>query len=139
MASQRQITLTCTIIGALGHYRNGTVSEHNTVLSPLRKRHAPELIYVATYTCRPGAVSVMAKKPMIFVVKTVYWPNAGLVLQILNGTNSIQPLLTGTGPIHHCSLGSGQRFSNSENCCGSENAKPPKFFWDMEGHRVNFR
>ena len=28
---------------------------------------------------------------------------------------------------------------NSENCCGSENAMPPKIFWDMEGHRGHFR
>ena len=34
---------------------------------------------------------------------------------------------------------SGSIFSNSENYCGSENAMPQKFFWDMEGHRVNFR
>ena len=34
---------------------------------------------------------------------------------------------------------SGPKFSNSENCCGSENAMPPKMFWDMEGHRSNFR
>ena len=34
---------------------------------------------------------------------------------------------------------SGPKFSNSENCCGSENAMPPKFFWDMQGHRGNFR
>ena len=32
---------------------------------------------------------------------------------------------------------SGPKFSNSENCCGSENAMPPKIFWDMEGHRGN--
>ena len=25
-----------------------------------------------------------------------------------------------------------QKFSNSENCCGSENAMPPTFFWDMD-------
>ena len=31
------------------------------------------------------------------------------------------------------------KFSNSENCCGSENAMPPKIFWDMEGHRGHFR
>ena len=31
---------------------------------------------------------------------------------------------------------SGPKFSNSENCCGSENAMPPKIFWDMEGHRA---
>ena len=24
---------------------------------------------------------------------------------------------------------SGPKFSNSENCCGSENAMPPKIFW----------
>ena len=34
---------------------------------------------------------------------------------------------------------SGPKFSNSENCCGSENAMPPKIFWDMEGHRSHFR
>ena len=34
---------------------------------------------------------------------------------------------------------SGPKFSNSENCCGSENAMPPKIFWDMEGHRGHFR
>ena len=34
---------------------------------------------------------------------------------------------------------SGPKFSNSENCCGSKNAMPPKIFWDMEGHRGNFR
>ena len=28
----------------------------------------------------------------------------------------------------------GPKFSNLENCCGSENAMPPKFFWDMEDH-----
>ena len=31
------------------------------------------------------------------------------------------------------------KFSNSENCCGSENAMLPKFLWDMEGDRGNFR
>ena len=34
---------------------------------------------------------------------------------------------------------SGAKLSNSENCCRSENAMPPKFFWDIEGHRGNFR
>ena len=34
---------------------------------------------------------------------------------------------------------SGSKFSNSENCCGSENAMPPKIFWGMEGHRGHFR
>ena len=34
---------------------------------------------------------------------------------------------------------SGPKFSNSENCCGSENAMPPKIFWDMEDHRGHFR
>ena len=34
---------------------------------------------------------------------------------------------------------SGPKFFNSENCCGSENVMPPKIFWDMEGHRGNFR
>ena len=34
---------------------------------------------------------------------------------------------------------SGPKFSYSENCCGSENAMPPKIFWDMEGHRGHFR
>ena len=34
---------------------------------------------------------------------------------------------------------SGPKFSNSENCCGSENAIPLKKFWDMEGHRGHFR
>ena len=34
---------------------------------------------------------------------------------------------------------SGPKFSNSENCCGSENAMPPKIFCDMEGHRGHFR
>ena len=34
---------------------------------------------------------------------------------------------------------SGPKLSNSENCCGSENAMPPKIFWDMEGRRGNFR
>ena len=34
---------------------------------------------------------------------------------------------------------SGPKFSNSENSCGSENAMPPKIFWDMEGHRGHFR
>ena len=34
---------------------------------------------------------------------------------------------------------SGPKFSNSENCCGSENAMPSKIFWDMEGHRGHFR
>ena len=34
---------------------------------------------------------------------------------------------------------SGPKFSNSEFCSGSENAMPPKFFWDMDGHRGNFR
>ena len=33
---------------------------------------------------------------------------------------------------------SGPTFSNSENCCGSENAMPPKFFWNIEGHSDNF-
>ena len=32
----------------------------------------------------------------------------------------------------------GPTFLNSEKCCGSENAMPPKFFWDMDGHRGNF-
>ena len=27
---------------------------------------------------------------------------------------------------------SGPKFSNSENCCGSENAMPPKIFWVTE-------
>ena len=31
------------------------------------------------------------------------------------------------------------KFSNSENCCGSENAMQPKIFQDMKGHRGNFR
>ena len=34
---------------------------------------------------------------------------------------------------------SGPKFSNLENCCRSENAMPPKIFWDMEGHRGHFR
>ena len=34
---------------------------------------------------------------------------------------------------------SGPTFSNSENCCGSENAMPPIIFWDMEGHIGHFR
>ena len=34
---------------------------------------------------------------------------------------------------------SGPKFFNSENCCGSKNAMPPKIFWDMEGHRGHFR
>ena len=34
---------------------------------------------------------------------------------------------------------SGPKFSNSENCCGSENAMQPKTFWDIEGHRGHFR
>ena len=34
---------------------------------------------------------------------------------------------------------SGPKFSYSENSCGSENAIPPKIFWDMEGHRGHFR
>ena len=34
---------------------------------------------------------------------------------------------------------SGPKFSNSENCCGSENAMPTKIFCDMEGHRGHFR
>ena len=34
---------------------------------------------------------------------------------------------------------SGPKFSYSENCCGSENAMPPRIFWDMEGHRGHFR
>ena len=34
---------------------------------------------------------------------------------------------------------SGPKFSNSENCCGSENAMPPKIFWDMEGHGGHIR
>ena len=34
---------------------------------------------------------------------------------------------------------SGPKFSYSENCCGSENAMPLKFFWDMEDHRDNLR
>ena len=34
---------------------------------------------------------------------------------------------------------SGPKFSSSEHCCGSENAMPPKIFWDMEGHRGHFR
>ena len=33
---------------------------------------------------------------------------------------------------------SGPKFSNSENCCGSENAMPPKIFWDMEGPEAIF-
>ena len=39
----------------------------------------------------------------------------------------------------HLPAPSGPKFSNSENCCGSKNAMPPKIFWDMEGHRGNFR
>ena len=35
----------------------------------------------------------------------------------------------------HPPVPSGSKFSITENCCGSENAMPPKFFWDMEGHR----
>ena len=31
------------------------------------------------------------------------------------------------------------KFSDSENCCGSENRMPPKFFWDRDGHRSTFR
>ena len=34
---------------------------------------------------------------------------------------------------------SGPKFSNSKNCCKSENEMPPKFVLDMEGHRGNFR
>ena len=34
---------------------------------------------------------------------------------------------------------SGPKFFNLGNCCGSENAMPPKLFWDMEDHRSNFR
>ena len=34
---------------------------------------------------------------------------------------------------------SGPKFSHSENCCGSEKTMSPKLFWDMEGHRGNFR
>ena len=34
---------------------------------------------------------------------------------------------------------SGPKYSISENCCGSENAMPPKIFWDMEGHRDHFK
>ena len=41
--------------------------------------------------------------------------------------------------VHSPPAPSGPKFSNSENCCGSENAMPPKFFWDMEGHRGHFR
>ena len=33
---------------------------------------------------------------------------------------------------------SGPKFSDSENCCGSENRMTPKFFLDMEGHRSTF-
>ena len=29
---------------------------------------------------------------------------------------------------------SGPKFSDSENCCGYENAMPPKFVEDMEGY-----
>ena len=28
---------------------------------------------------------------------------------------------------------------DSENCCGSENQKPPKFFLNMKGHRSTFK
>ena len=41
--------------------------------------------------------------------------------------------------VHPSPAPSGPKFSNSENCCGSENAMPPKIFWDMEGHRDHFR
>ena len=41
--------------------------------------------------------------------------------------------------VHPPPAPSGPKFSNSENCCGSENAMPPKIFWDMEGHRGHFR
>ena len=41
--------------------------------------------------------------------------------------------------VHPPPAPSGPKFSNSENCYGSENAMPPKFFWDMGGHIVNFR
>ena len=34
---------------------------------------------------------------------------------------------------------SGLKVLDSENCCGSENWVPPKFIWDMEGHRSTFR
>ena len=33
----------------------------------------------------------------------------------------------------------GPKFRNSENCCGPENAMPPKIFWDMKSHRSNYR
>ena len=41
--------------------------------------------------------------------------------------------------VAHGPAPSGPKFSNSENCCGSENAMLPKIFWDMEGHRGHFR
>ena len=41
--------------------------------------------------------------------------------------------------VHRPPAPSGPKFSNSENCCGSENTMTPKFFWDMEGHRGNFK
>ena len=41
--------------------------------------------------------------------------------------------------VHPPPAPSGPKSSNSENCCGSENAMPPKIFWDMEGHRGHFR
>ena len=34
---------------------------------------------------------------------------------------------------------SGPKFSNSENYCGSENAMPPKLFWDIQKQKTSFK
>ena len=55
------------------------------------------------------------------------------------GHDSILVYRPGYFTVHPSPAPSGPKFSNSENCCGSENAMPPKIFWDMEGHRGHFR
>ena len=61
---------------------------------------------------------------------------------VLCNDDQSEPLLVyrpGYFTVHPPPAPSGPKFSNSENCCGSENAMPPKIFWDMEGHRGHFR
>ena len=41
--------------------------------------------------------------------------------------------------VHPSPAPSGPKFSNPENCCKCDNAMQPIIFWDMEGHRGNFR
>ena len=61
----------------------------------------------------------------------------GLLLNVYSVYNSLSARILHRAPPPPAP--SGPKFSNSENCCGSENAMPPKIFWDMEGHRGHFR